>query len=44
VINFSRARFAAQKVTPDKALQQDCADDHEVCMTSLVGLVLCVFE
>jgi hypothetical protein len=44
VINFGRARFAAQEVPPDKAFRQLAADDHDDVMTSRAVLVMRMFE
>jgi hypothetical protein len=44
VINFDSTRFAAHEIPPDKARSTSRADDHEKQMTSLVILVISLFE
>lgn len=44
VINFSGARFPCPKIPSDKALRCIRRDDHEIRMTSLVILVIWMFE
>jgi hypothetical protein len=44
VINVSRARFAAMKSGVTRHFGRSRPDDHEIRITSLVILVICLFE
>jgi hypothetical protein len=44
VINFDSTRLVAHEIPPDKARRGSRTDDREIQMTSLVILVIWLFE